>query len=217
MVEFHQIYYKEEQKQKLYPFAKPYFNEDLTIYFENVPIVKLVTESKADKIGVFSWKLSEKIGNRVGLRGPVTLEALDFDYEVLSLTKNSSRHTMLAMGNQWHPSFSKTITLLWEKLGYKIPNEAKNPIYQNSFCAKREVYLDYVTNFLIPAMDLTERDEEMKSLMIQPSGYARLNRHADIKRVKAKLGMDDYPLSPFILERSPCLFFQMKGYKISYL
>ena len=122
MVEFHQIYYKEEQKQKLYPFAKPYFNEDLTIYFENVPIVKLVTESKADKIGVFSWKLSEKIRNRVGMRTPLTLEALNFDYDVLSLTRNSSRHTMLAMGNQWHPSFSKTITLLWEKLGYKIPN-----------------------------------------------------------------------------------------------
>lgn len=216
-VEFYQIFYEERQRSKLYPFAKPYFNEELTIYFENVPIVKLVTESKADKIGVFSWKLSEKAQNRVGVRSPVTLDALSGDYEVLSLTKNSYKHTMLAMANQWHADFIPTITLLWEKLGYKIPREAKSPIYQNAFLGKREVYLDYVNNFLIPAMELTERDSEMKEKMIQPSGYGRLNRHADLKRVKEKLGMDDYPLSTFILERSPCLFFQMKGYKISYL
>lgn len=217
MTELHQIFYDEKQRDKLYPFAIPFFNEGLTIYFENTVIAKIVTESKADKIGVCSWKLSEKFRNRVGIRSPLTYEALNSEYEVMALTRNSSRHCMLAAANAWHADFIPTITLLWEKLGYKIPREAKNPIYQNAFLGKREVYLDYVNNFLIPAMELTERDSEMKEKMIQPSGYGRLNRHADLKRVKEKLGMDDYPLSTFILERSPSLFFQMKGYKISYL
>lgn len=217
MIEFHQIIYDERQRSKLYDFAIPYFNEDLTIFFECSVIAKLVTESKADKIGVFSWKLKEKVSNRVGMRGPVTLEALSGDYEVLSLTRNSSRHCMLAAANAWHADFIPTITLLWEKLGYKIPREAKSPIYQNAFLGKREVYLDYVNNFLIPAMELTDTNEEVRNKMIQPSGYGRLNRHADLKRVKQKLGMDDYPLSCFILERCPALYFQMKGYKISYL
>lgn len=121
------------------------------------------------------------------------------------------------MADAWHPMFKQTITTLWQKLGYKMPGEAKNPIYNNFFSAKREIYLDYINNFLIPAMELTERDEEMKSLMLQESNYGQLNRQADMKSVKAKLNLDFYPLSPFILERCAPLFFQLKGYKISYL
>lgn len=217
MIDFFQIYYKEEQKQKIYAFAKPYFNESLTIYFECSVIAKLVTESKAEKICVASYKLAEKMSRRVGLRVPLTLEALNSEYEVLSLTRNSQKHQMLAMGNAWHPMFKETITTLWQKLGYKMPGEAKNPIYNNFFSAKREIYLDYINNFLIPAMELTERDSEMKSLMMQESNYGQLNRQADMKSVKEKLHLNFYPISPFILERCAPLFMQIKGYKISYL
>lgn len=217
MTELHQIFYDEKQRDKLYPFAIPYFNEDLTIFFECSVIAKLVTESKAEKICVASYKLAEKMGRRVGLRVPLTLEALNSDYEVLSLTRNSHKHQMLAMASQWHPQFIKTITTLWQKLGYKMPGEAKNPIYNNFFSAKREIYLYYINNFLIPAMELTERDDEMKSLMMMESNYGQLNRQADMKSVKEKLNLDFYPLSPFILERCPSLFMQLKGYKISYL
>jgi hypothetical protein len=136
---------------------------------------------------------------------------------VLSLTKNSKKHTMLAHLYQWHPKSKETMALLWEKLGYKLPGEVKNPIYQNHYLAKSEIYRDYVENFLSPAMELTEKDEHLNNLMLQPSGYAKLSRESDIRSVKAKLGMDDYPLAPFILERCPSCYFQMKGVKISYL
>lgn len=217
MTDFFQIFYKEEQRSKLYPFAIPYFNEGLTIFFECSVIAKLVTESKAEKICVASYKLAEKMGRRVGLRVPLTLEALNSDYEVLSLTRNSHKHQMLAMANAWHPQFIKTITTLWQKLGYKIPGEAKNPIYNNFFSANREIYLDYVVNFLIPAMELTERDDEMRNLMTQESNYGQLNRQADMKSVKAKLNLDFYPLSPFILERCAPLWFDMHKIKVSYV
>jgi hypothetical protein len=223
MSELYQIYFpdgivpKEEQRKKILPVAIPYFNEHLTIFFESEVIRKLVMASKADKIGVCSWKLEEKMHRRVGLRQPLTQEAIDGDYNILSFTRNSQRHSMLAMANTWHGDFVPTMKLLWGKLGYKMPGEAKNPIYQNAYCAKIEVYRDYVTNFLIPAMELTEKDEEMHQKMIQPSGYARLQRGCDIKRVKKELNMDDYPLSTFILERCPALYYQMKGVQISYL
>lgn len=217
MSELFQIYYKQEHLSKILPFAIPYYNEGLTIYFENKPIQKLVTETKADRIGVCSWKLQDKLRIRVGMRGALTQQVFDSDFCILSLTKNSSRHQMLAMANAWHPGFMPTIKLLWEKLGLKIPGEAKNPIYQNHFLAKTSIYRDYVDNFLVPAMELTEKDEELNKLMTQPSGYGKLSRGCDLRSVKAKLGMDDYPLAPFILERSPCLYFQLKGYKISYL
>ena len=213
MTELHQIYYKEEQKSKLYPFAIPYFNDDLTIFFENVPIRDIVRASNADKIAVCSWKLSQK----VRIIHPVTEARLNSDYEVLAFTRNSRRHTMIAMAKQWHPQFIPAIDLLWAKLGYKRPPEAKKPIYQNHFAAKKEVYKDYVESFLAPAIDLIEKDEELNAKMTEHSGYARLSRQSDGKRVQEKLGMTDYPLCPFVLERCPSLWFQMKGVNVTYL
>lgn len=213
----YQIYYKDQQKDSLFPFAVPYFNEDLTIFFENAVIANLVKNTNADRIGVCSWKLSQKLRIRVGERKPLTLEALNSDYDILSLTRNSARHQMLAMAYQWHKEFKPTITLLWEKLGFKMPGEAKNPIYQNSHVSKTSIYRDYVENFLSPAMELTMKDEQVNKMMTQPSGYVTLSRDADPRSVKEKLGLSDYPISPFILERCPSLYFQLKGYRISYL
>lgn len=213
----HQIYYKPEQLPRLYPFAKPYLNESLTIFFENKPIQEVVNQATSKNIAVCSWKLAEKMRFRVGLRQPLTENVLNDDYEVISFTKNSSRHQMLAMAKAWHPEFIPAIDLLWQKLGFKRPGEAKNPIYQNHFSARIDIYQDYVKNFLSPAMELIENDPELNKIMLQPSGYGKLSRISDLKSVKTKLGMDDYPLCPFILERCPSLWFQMKGIKISYL
>src|SRR5688500_4255640 len=124
---------------------------------------------------------------------------------------------MLAMANAWHKDFVPTIKLLWQKLGYQMPNEAKQPIYQNHFAAKTEIYRDYVENFLSPAMELTLKDEEINSKMLQPSGYGKLCKTADTKSVKEKLGMEDYPLCPFILERCIALYLTMKKINVTYL
>jgi len=209
----HQIYYKHEHLNKLYAFAQPYYNEGLTIFFENKPIADIVKASESPTIAVASWKLGQKLRRSQ----PLTPERLESNYQVLSFTRNSTRHNMMAMSNAWHPGFLKTITLLWEKLGLKIPGEVKDPIYQNHYSAKKEIYKDYVTNFLSPAMEMTEKDEELHEMMIQPSGYGKLSRDCDLRSVKEKLGMNDYPLAPFILERCPSLFFTMKRIHVTYL
>jgi len=209
----HQIYYKPEQKNKLYPFATPYYNEGLTIFFENKPIEAIVNSDDSPTIAVASWKLSQKLRRSQ----PLTQQKLESNYQVLSFTRNSGRHRMMAMSNQWHPGFLKTISLLWEKLGLKIPGEAKDPIYQNHYSAKKDIYKDYVTNFLSPAMDLIATDEELHGLMLQHSRYGTLSREADLRSVKEKLGMTDYPLCPFILERCPSLWMTMKRIPVTYL
>src|SRR6187455_2725781 len=124
MTELYQLFYKDEQKEKLLPFSIPYKTEGLTIFFENYWISKLVLttnfKERPDKIGVCSWKLAEKMRARVGLRVPLSLEVLNSDYEVLSLTKNSKKHTMLAHLYHWHPSSKQAMELLWSKLGFKL-------------------------------------------------------------------------------------------------
>jgi hypothetical protein len=213
----HQIFYKPEHLPKLFPFAKPYFNSHLSIFFECEPIEAIVTRATSKNIGVCSWKLADKMRTRVGYRGVLTEEAVNGDFEVLSLTKNSSRHTMIAMANQWHKGFVPALDLLWQKLGYKRPGEAKNPIYQNHFIARTDIYQDYVRNFLTPAMNLIMVDAELHEMMIQPSGYGNLSKEADLTNIKRDLGMTDYPLAPFILERCPSLYFDMKRIKVTYL
>lgn len=212
-MEFWQIIYDESQRKYLYPFAQVHFNSTLTIFFENDPISRLVSESKADKIAVCSWRLSQKVRNI----HPVTVEKLNGNYEVLSLTRNSSRHQMMAMAREWHPGFMPAITMLWDKLGFKMPGEVKHPIYQNHWSGRIDIYKEYVSSFLIPAMRLIEEDTELNKLMMVHSGYGKLNRKADLKNVQAHLGMTDYPMCPFVLERCPSLWFEMKRIRVSYL
>jgi hypothetical protein len=212
-----QIYYKDEQKEKLFQFSTPYFNRDLTIFFENKIIADLVTATDSEKVGVCSWKLAQKLRSRVGLRTPLTVEALNSDYDVLSFTRNSKKHTMLAHLYHWHPKSKEAMALLWQKLGYKLPGEVKNPIYQNHYVAKSSIYKDYVLNFLSPAMELISTDEELNNLMLQPSGYGKLSRENDLRSVRDKLGMSDYPLAPFILERCPSCWMDMKKINVTYL
>ena len=61
-LEFYQIYFKDEQLDKLYPFAKPYKNEQLSPYFENQVIADIVPNTQADLVSVCSWRLAQKRG-----------------------------------------------------------------------------------------------------------------------------------------------------------
>jgi len=213
MTDFYQIYYKDEHIKHIYPFAKPYFNEGLTIFFENECISRLVMESKADKISVCSWRLHQKSRNIF----PVTQAALESNYEVMAFRIVSKKHTMIAQAALWHKDFLTALDLLWSKLGYKRPGEARHPIYMNHYAARADIYKDYVSNFLKPAMELITTDEELHEIMIRPSGYGKLSKGSDLRSVQSKLGMSDYPLAPFVLERCPSLWYQMKDVRISYL
>jgi len=42
VIDFHQIYWHEDQKKEMFPFAKPYLNETLTPFFENKVIHDVV-------------------------------------------------------------------------------------------------------------------------------------------------------------------------------
>jgi hypothetical protein len=208
-----QIYYRDDQKKEIYPFSIPVYNEGLTIFFENDLIKRLVPTSETEYTAVASWTLSQK-SRRIH---PITPEALGSDYQVLSFTRNGRDHKMISMATHWHPDFLPAIKLLWEKLGLKMPGEARNPIYQNHFSCKTDIYKRYVSEFLSPAIEIIETDEELHEKMIKPSNYGRLSRDADLKAVKNKLGLNDYPLNPFVLERCPSLWFQMHNISVKYL
>jgi hypothetical protein len=209
----YQNYYAEKQKDEIYSFATPHLNEGLTIFFEGDVIKKLVPACETDKVAVCSWKLARKMR----IQGGLTAEMLDRDFHVMSFTKNGREHRMLGMANTWHPEFIPALKMLFEKMGLGTPKETKNPIYQNHYMAKTEIYRRYVSEFLSPAMELIKTDEQLNEIMMRQSNYSTMSRDADNKSVKSKLGLDYYPLCPFVLERCPSLWFDMHRIPVTYL
>lgn len=219
MTDFYQIYFKPEQEKHIYPFAIPYYNVSLTPYFENAIIKDLVMKTEADKIAVCSWALREKRTGVIPPKRELTAEVLDEDFDIMSFTKNGSGHDMLGALDVWHPGCSDILRKIFSKLGLPIPARPKFPIYQNAFCAKTEIYKEYVTTFLSPCMALMESDDEIKKLCFQNSNYTKTitNRVVDLERIKILLGIDHYPLHPFLLERCFSLWIDRFNFKLVYL
>ena len=211
-----QIYYHERQKVHCFPFSKLYYNESLTIYFENDVIKKLVMASTAEKIAVTSWKLKEKLRWYIGRPREITQELLESDYEVLSFTKNTKYHKMLAAAEAWHPGFLAVFDKILSKIGVVRPVEVKIPIYQNHFSCKREIYQDYVQNYLSPAMDCIQNDPEINAMAMRDSKYSDLT-HQSAEHLKNKLGISYYPLTPFLLERLFSVYVQNKRINVTHL
>lgn len=215
-VDFYQIVYKEEQKSACYPFAKIHFNDTLTPFFENSVIAELVLSSKAEKIAVCSWKLKEKMRWYCHCqRVEVKRELFDRDFQVLSLTCSSKHHQFLNAAEKWHPGFKEVMKKILGSLGKSMPEEVKCPIYQNHFVAKSEIYKRYVNKYLVPAMAFMKEDKDCWA----DSKYTQLNKidAANGEYLKSKIGVDYYPMHPFILERMFSIFCHNEGIKVTYL
>lgn len=219
MIDFYQIIYREDQKEKLFPFAVPYFNEKLTPYFESSCIVRLVKTSTGSKVSVCSWKLKEKLKWNVGRQREITLELLESDYDVLSFTRNTQDHKMIALAEVWHKGFAAAMQKLVEGIGKKWPYEVKTPIYQNSFSAKTEIYQDYVKEYLEPAINFIESDPEMYKIAMADSKYSELNKAGCVtsQYLQEKIGIPFYPMSPFLLERLFSVYIENSKMKVTWL
>lgn len=216
MTELYQIYYEESQLKDLYPCAIPYNNEGkLTVFFENAVIAERVMKTTADKIGITSWKLRMKQKMYVGRPKEITQEVLEGDYDILSFTKNTKYHTMLAAATQSHKFFQPTFDKILAAIGKSRPHEVKNPIYQNHFVARTDIYQDYVKNWLTPACEAIEGVPEIRELAYKDSNYSELSgQSAEI--LKNQIGMSYYPMVPFLLERLFSVYHNVNRIKVTY-
>lgn len=216
-----QIYFNESQLSNLFPFAKPFFNSQLTVFFENSVIRTIVLRSEAPKIGVCSWALRQKINNGIPMRQEFTEEVINWDYDVLSFTRKMPDHFMLTKMDNWHPGSREILNMIFERIGQKTftdRREPKVPIYQNAFMATSEIYKAYVTECLIPAMTVMEEDEEVRKRCYEDSQYYKLKTDPEYpKLIKSQLGMDYVPLHTFLCERMFSCWINDKKLNIKYL
>ena len=232
---FYQIYYHDDQKPELYDFAMPYFNEGLSVHFENEIIAHLVPKLGADLIGVASWRLRKKRGDsQVGLKNDLYLSAdkiLSSKADVCILTPRSPIHKPLLAAESWHgPAWVKAFSVFKDFLrsvGIEVNGELRYSIYENHFVARRDLYHEYVESVLKPAMRFMEDyDKEVtityqvdgqnvtdtQKLFLFPSKYIHLKRRSpEVQIVPQKLGLKDYPIGVFILERLFSIFINDKN------
>lgn len=219
MTELYQIYYAEEQRKEIYPWAIPYCNFNLTPFFENSVIERLVFVSKADKIAICSWKLRQKLRYNVGGTREITQDSLEKDFSVLSFTRNSANHKMLHNAEVWHPGFNKVLGKICDAIAVTKPGEVKCPINQNHFCARADIYRDYVLNYLTPAMEVMIQDTDIHKLCMVDSGYTKLQKKSTVSSeyLLNNIGLPYYPLAPFLLERLFSIYCHNKKIKVDYI
>lgn len=213
-VELIQIYWRDDQRQHMFDFATPYLNETLTPFFENSVIADLVPKTTADKIAICSWALKQKYKPGLPPIGEITLERLHAEYDIMAFTRNTKHHDMLQVMDTWHRGSLDLLKRICSRIGITMGRKIDHPIYQNAFCARREIYQAYVNEALIPAMAVMEN--EFKSECWVDSGYYKLKEPASdfAARVKQFLGVDYCPLHPFLLERLFSIWIQGKGLNI---
>lgn len=218
-VQLYQIYWRDDQLPNLFPFAIPYKNEGLTPFFENSVIAELVPRETAYKIGVASWQLRQKIGGGIPMKQHFTEDVMNWDYEVLSLGRKQEPKTMLFRLNEWHKGSVEVLAKIFQKLGINSLQEPKDPIYQNHFIARTDIYQDYVKELLIPAMNLMVNDEEISRLVNVDSGYYKIlppyTEYAH--RVNKFLGTNHVPLHAFLCERMFSIWLHGKPIKVRYV
>jgi hypothetical protein len=136
-------------------------------------------------------------------RNEFTLEKIEsaMPFDVAVLTPHSPSHQPLAMAVNWHgKAWSDALQAFKPFLARfgSVPEELKHSIYENHFIAKKEIYQDYVKNWLIPAIEFIGEEP----VFFAPSGYTQKKRDSEeISRVHRLLKSNDWPILPFILER----------------
>ena len=218
MTYFFQIYYDDVQKEQMFKFAIPYYNDTLTPFFENSVIVKIFEEhdfKDDDKVSICSWNLKNKQRSNIPPYRTMDEALINSDFDILLLTKNTQGHSMLEAAEMWHHGFKDIIKKIWEKIGRGNPFDPKYPVYQNAFVAKSFIYKKYIKEVLSPAMNKMEEDEEIKKLCWQNSNYYKLKNNPKFsQRVKEHLGVEYCPMHTFLCERFFSLWMNDQNFKI---
>lgn len=228
-LDFWQIIYKEEQRSSCYPFAKVYFNDVVTDYFENDVICKIVPHSNADLISVCSWRLKQKRGDSstpIVLNNKLELheeeiKTTDFDVAILTPRRPGFRYLYMAAnwhGASWTNAFGVFLSEFLNPRGINVPYyqkledvDCKYAIHENHFIADAEIYDTYVRTVLQPAIEFMAEKEVFKI----DSGYVHKKRDPqEVQAYQKASGRQDWPIAPFILERLFSIWINNKPFKV---
>lgn len=184
-------------------------------YLENYTIARQITGlnpklTTGEYIGILSARFEEKFlwkqsANTIA-KAIYAIEEDGYAADVYSFFGSHTVRNIWMQADRWQPgivSIAKRLFSLFEiKTGIEVGSvtQLETPvILQNAFIAKREVYFDYVNSWLVPLIEIMEKDEELRVMLMQDANY----KDAKLSATKCKpvFGVDHYTFHPFVCER----------------
>lgn len=227
--DIYQVYYDKKQEENLIPGLKPYLNTNTSLGFESGVMCDIHDKNgfKNDWCGLFSWKLNNKLsGNNITYTYIIHMIEEHKQHDIITISPKKYWNDVLrekhcASRDDVHGSaFLALLVLLdvmkcdgiiQDDIPYTLDDDI-NRIYCNYFIARKDVYHDYIENFLKPALDILMNHEKMKKIGLLHSGYTEPVPESFMK----KTGCNYYPFLPFILERMINVYIQIKNCKVAY-
>ena len=227
-IKLYQIYYDQKHTPHILNHATPYLNNNPTIYFESAVMCDIFNKKDyvdGEYIGVLSWKASLKI------RNVKTLSEIDSaisaqKYDIYTFNNKSflgftrphrgsgSRYDVQAWRALMQLTQHMQSKKIWPQVSEKELDKNMLRIYCNYFIAKKEIWEDFVGNFMIPAIQEMKNDEQMKNIATAAHKAYSMPLPQSFIDVT---GYDYYPMAPFMLERLINVYIVMRNLKVGFV
>lgn len=184
-----------------------------TIYFESNFILELKQRANEwknlDFIGIMTYGFKQKYCN-YDIQHIANLHS---DCDVITLN-NYPMLPLVKHGEFCHPNFVKIWTNLLSLLGYndtQILNQSIPVFINNYWLAKPAVLIEYIL-FFEKVINIFETNTTIKEWLYEDAKY--VTGTVPLDKLIEISGKPYYTHHAFVLERLPCFFFWVKGYKI---
>lgn len=218
MIKIFQIYYDNEQKQKLTKGFIPYLNQEKSVYVENQCMSDIRHSDlieDADYIGSFSHRVNKKVFE-ITFRSLCDSITSELDGDIFSPSRSNWRWKPLRkpvppyFPNQLNikdlaiPFLNDMADLnIIKKSSIDLWTKPYSNIYCNFWVAKQEVFIDYVDNFLSKVFELIESYYKDNWVFTACKRYPK-----PPKEWQDGTGFSHYPIIVFILERLINIYLQ---------
>lgn len=219
-LEAYQIHFDQKSKSNCFPEWRHYDNSSkLTECFENTVIAELIESGAhldSEYFAVFSHDIARHVhfkewisdSEKLAFNPDNLLKVVELNpqVDVFAFEKRRKNQNFIRQAEHYHPGFVRLITTIIQEVGFmdQVPKKIDHIILFNHFVARSEMYEQYVTELLNPAMEVMKGMDELW----QDSGYIKPMPEVLKDRFFRAFGKPYFPYHPFLLERLPSLFVQ---------
>lgn len=213
-IQIFQIAYNEETL-KLIDMNKAFlcFNRSSSPFLENDIIANLqqIADNRFEYFGILSARFEEKMKYKQSKAKKIdgihsAIEEDGYSNDVYSFFGSSTKRNVWKQAEQWQPGILEVAELIFKQYsierGQPVGNllQLDTPVvYQNAFVAKKEIYFDYVQNWLRPLMSIMNTNEAIKSLLFKDAKYKDAKLSAE--ECLQVFGVPFYTFHSFVCER----------------
>jgi len=210
-IKLYSLKYKEDQIVEFTPVLNQ--NKTTGWRFEyNSFINKLdeIKEGKENYYGFLSWKFPIKTGITGKILKSVLLQYQynDFDFINLAPMRWKTTEDYLKFSYQQHPNLEKLLSKILDNLNVQDRSLPEIYTYSNFFIMKKENWIDYLENWVIPSLNYMENEifDEVNIDANYKSGISS-------EELFENTGCKFYNMVTFLLERLIIFYIQNKNLK----